>query len=400
MNGRGNWRLTAPLALLGLAALACNLTGGAAVPTATPIPPAPPSSTPVPTPVPATATAAATATTAPSPTVTVAPPTATLTPTSTFLLAIAGPDNKVGLVTSDGQKVPLSQAPGVLYALATLSSDPAASAHAYAIGPQGVTELSFVNNSSQGFASFTGASAPKGEVAWDHYSPTPNANGTLNSDIFIANADGSNLRSVVQLSGDHVLHAVRFSPDGQRLYYSQEPLGLGGYILFGGVSDLWALDLASGKSQQLVPQAAAGTICLDDFSADAGLVTLHCAEKTISVLDTTNGNVGVISAPAALTDWAQHGDALIGPDQTRVAYGLARGDGNNEQGWVAVSDSLSGTSRLIATAPAGDYFSVKGWLDSATLVLQSWRPTPAVWLAKADGSDLRRLADGIFLGGG
>ncbi len=391
---RGDRFATGAIVLLaGFAMLACSLAGSA---TATPVPP------PSLTPVPPTATPTATATVEP-PTSTAAATvaaTATLTPTSGIILAVAGPDQKIGLVGLDGHALPLSAAPGALYALATLSTDPGAHSKAYAIGPQGVKELSFVNNSSEGFASFTGASAPQGEVAWDNYSPTPNANGKITSDIFVANSDGTNLRSALKLSGDHVLHVVRFSPDGKQLYYSQEPLGLGGYILFSGVSDLWAFDLAGGTTRQLVPAAAAGTICLDDFTPDEVLVALHCAEKTISVLDLTTGSIGLITAPAAVTDWGIHGDARLSPDQTRVAYALARGSPDNEQGWVAVSDGISGTSHLVATAPAGDYFNVKGWLNNTTLVLQSWRGTPGVWVVQADGSDLRRIADGVFLGGG
>ena len=377
-------------ALAGLALLACSL-GGSVTPTETPVPP--PTNTAPATLAPATATRA--------PTDTAEPPTATVAPSATMapviLLAIAGPGKKVALVTLAGQSVPLAQAPGNLYALATLSTDPAAASQAYVIGPQGVKPLAFVNHSSEGFASFTGASAPQGEVAWDHWA-TASATGTVKSEIFVADSDGSKLRSVLTLSSDQVLHVVRFSPDGQTLFYSQEPLGLGGYIPFSsGVSDLFELDLASGTSRQLVPAAAAGVICLDDFAPDVSLVALHCNGKTIDLLDTTTGTIGQITAPAGAADWQAHGDARLSPNQSRVAYGLARGDPNNEQGWVAVSDSLTGTSHLVATAPAGDYYSVKGWLNDSTLVLQSWGTQPGVWVVQADGSDLRRLADGIFL---
>jgi len=380
--------LTLVAALAALAMMACDLGGSA---TATPAPL--PTNTPPPTAVPATATTAATAT------VTRVPATPTATPPPAIILAVAGSDHKIGLVTFDGQSIPLQQAPGNLYALATLSSDPGAPAKAYSIGPQGANELTFVNNSSEGFASFTGASAPQGEVAWDHWA-TSAVSGTVNSDIFVANSDGSKLRSVLKLTGDHVLHVVRFSSDGQRLFYSQEPLGLGGYIPFSGVSNLSAVDLASGATTQLVPDAAAGIICLDDFTPDVSLVALHCSKTTIDILDTTTGNIGLITPPAVVTNWQLHGDARISPDQAHVAYAQAVGDPDHEQGWVAVSDNITGTSHLVATSPAGDYFSVKGWLNNTTLVLQSWGAKPGVWVVQADGSDLRRLADGIFLGGG
>ena len=388
--------LVAAIGFSGLALLACSLTG-AATDAPTPPPPTPPPASASSTPLPTAAPSTATATSAPS--ATRVPPTPTLTPTRSIILAVAATDKTVRLVTLEGTTLPLAQAPGTLYALAMLSSAPGAPSHAYAIGPKGVKQLPFVNNSSEGFASYIDPAAAQGQVAWDHWASNA-ATSTVDSEIFVANVDGSNLRSVLKLSSDHVLHVVRFSPDGQRLYYSQEPLGLGGYIPFGGVSDLWALDLASGATAQLVPAAAAGAICLDDFASDESEVALHCSEKFIDLLVPSTGGIGLIEPPPAVTGWRLLGDARISPDQSRVAYALARGNPDNEQGWLAVSDGLTGTSHLLATAPAGDYFSVKGWLDDHTLVLQSWGAKPGVWVVRVDTGELRRIADGIFLGGG
>ena len=382
-NSRTQWALGVVSALTALAVAACS-QGGSGAATNTPASGLA-SSIPPPSAVPATT--AVTPTAAPSP------------PITAITMAIAGPDQQIGLVTVDGKRLPLAQAPGTLFALATLSTTAGAASKAYAVGPQGVSELTFVNHSSDGFASFLGASAAQSLVAWDHWA-TNLATATVDSEIVVSNGDGSHLRSVLKLSSDHVLHAVRFAYDGKHLLYSYEPLGLGGYSPFGGVSDLYALDLTSGLTSTLVPAAVAGTICLDDLAADVSLVTLHCSDKFIEVLDPGTGYIGQIAPPVEVADWHVHGDARISPDLTRVAYALARGNPDSEQGWVAVSNGLTGTSRLIATAPAGDYFSVKGWLGNTTLVLQSWGAKPGVWVVQADGSDLRRLADGVFLGGG
>ena len=94
--------------LAALAILACDLTGSGA-PTDTPVPPPTPTSTSSPTSTPSPTAIPATATSAPSPTVEPPTATATLTPTSTIILVIAGPDKKIGLVTFDGQSLPLSR---------------------------------------------------------------------------------------------------------------------------------------------------------------------------------------------------------------------------------------------------------------------------------------------------
>ncbi len=97
------------------------------------------------------------------------------------------------------------------------------------------------------------------------------------------------------------------------------------------------------------------------------------------------------------------GSAKFSPDGSQVAFGLARGDPQNEMGWVAVSDGLSGPSRVILESPAGGYFSVVSWLNSSTLLLQ-WagvscgEDCPAgLWTVGTDGQGLTQVADGTFL---
>jgi tricorn protease-like protein len=108
-----------------------------------------------------------------------------------------------------------------------------------------------------------------------------------------------------------------------------------------------------------------------------------------------------IQPPAALT-FGQIGSAAFSPDSRRVAYALARGEASNEQGWLVVSDGVSGGSRLIGQSQPQAYFSVLGWLDSGTILVQSLSTagpvqTGAIWLARADGGGLTKLADGTFM---
>ena len=86
------------------------------------------------------------------------------------------------------------------------------------------------------------------------------------------------------------------------------------------------------------------------------------------------------------------------PGQRALADALARGEAESEQGWVALSDGLEGSSRLILSSEPGEYVQVMGWLDNQTFVLQSWQQgTPTIWLAYSDGRAAEKLLDATFI---
>src|SRR5205085_6679589 len=290
----------------------------------------------------------------------------------------------------------LAAAAETRYVAADLSTDSGGDLRAYAVGPQGAQPLAFVESVGQGFAAHQPPNAP-GFLAWDNWSNNAET-GQVDSQIFISALDGAGAHAALKDSGERVLRVIRWSTDGLRLYFSREPLGLGGYILFGGFSNLWEMNLADGATREIVPDSAAGAICLDDISPDESQVADHRGQQSIRVLSPVGGGVTHIQPPPEAAEFGQLGDARFSPDGSRLAFGLARGTPDAEQGWVAVSQGMSGPARLAATSPANDYFSIWGWLDDQTLILQSHGTTPGVWLVGADGGDLRRVADGTLLG--
>ena len=79
------------------------------------------------------------------------------------------------------------------------------------------------------------------------------------------------------------------------------------------------------------------------------------------------------------------------------------GDPSAEQGWVAVSDGTGGASRLILTGQPGLIYTVIGWLDDQTVLVQSKALkcdptcTQQLWMLGIDGSNPVKVADGSFL---
>jgi hypothetical protein len=229
------------------------------------------------------------------------------------------------------------------------------------------------------------------------------------SKLLASAIDGSQLTTLLSdttpITAPHLWAAQRWSRDGQSLYFSTEPDGIGGYILFGGASSLYRVNVNDQSVQEMIPFNVNGDrmICIDELSSDERLVADHCAKTSIAIHDLSSGQTTTIQPPADVTGFNFVGSARFSPDLTRVAFALAKGDPSAEQGWVAVSDSLSGPSKLIATDKPGRYFTVAGWLNADTLLLQSnsltcnLTCTNSLWVVKVDGSGLTHITDGTFL---
>ena len=110
------------------------------------------------------------------------------------------------------------------------------------------------------------------------------------------------------------------------------------------------------------------------------------------------GITRTVTLPAEVPLFGTTGGARFSPDSKTLAFALARRNPDDEQGWVAVAGVAGGPSKLVATSPANDYFSVAGWLDADTLILQSAGQVAGVWTVDTNGQNLKRLHDGVFVG--
>jgi hypothetical protein len=123
----------------------------------------------------------------------------------------------------------------------------------------------------------------------------------------------------------------------------------------------------------------------------------------ITIRDLQNGGMTTIQAPTDAAGYRLMGSARFSPAGDLVAFALAQGDPNNERGWVAVGPSSGGTGKLVFTGAAGSYYTVLGWLDDQTLLVQFnpivCNPTCGnqLFTVGVDGTNLTKVADGSFL---
>jgi hypothetical protein len=276
---------------------------------------------------------------------------------------------------------------------------------AVAVNVDGQQDLPFINNPNYGLAVWHGGPGHQPMLAWG---TQVNFNDTT-STLQVANLDGSNLRTILTNSfGTEApvqLVAQLWSADGQSLYFSKEPVGLGGYILFSGASNLYMVDIATGEVSEIIPQTppTSPQTCLDAISGDYRYVADHCTPDVITIRDLQNGGTNTIQAPADVVGYRLMGSARFSPDGSRVAFALAQGDPSNERGWVALGDRSGGPAKLILVGDAGSSYTVQGWLDDQTLLVQSNSIVcdltcgNELFTVAADGSNPTKVAEGSFL---
>jgi hypothetical protein len=180
---------------------------------------------------------------------------------------------------------------------------------------------------------------------------------------------------------------------------------VGGYILFVGASNLYKIDIKTKAVTEIIPQTASSSpqACLDAISGDYRFVADHCTQNAITIRNLQNGSTTTLQAPADVTGYRLMGSARFSPSGDRVAFALAQGDPNNERGWVAIGPSSGGPAKLIFAGAAGSYYTIQGWLDDQTLLVQSnaivCNPTCSnqLFTVGVASSNPTKVADGSFL---
>jgi hypothetical protein len=287
---------------------------------------------------------------------------------------------------------------GTAYLIDSLKSD------VVAVSATSRQILTFIQNPTYALAIWRGGESAQPMLAWG----TQPAGDDRATSLMIANLDGSSLQTLLTISPNTQtpvqLLAEFWSADGKSLYFSKEPVGIGGYIPFSGISNLYKIDIASKQVTDIIPQPAEVTQnpCLDAISQDYRFVADHCQQGVITVRDLQTGSTATIQPPADFSGYRLIGTARFSPTGDRVAFALAKGNPDGEQGWLAVGSSSGGTVKIIATSDAANYYNVVGWLDDQTLVAQEFSlgttsSVNQVLTVSVDGSVITKVAEGILL---
>lgn len=174
------------------------------------------------------------------------------------------------------------------------------------LGPDGVdTALSFSESGPPAqFLHFV--VSPDGQqVAWS--ASRADESGQPVSDLWSARTDGSGqvqLLAGIPGAENRFVIPIRFSSDGQQLYYAMQPIGVGGsWVAFNGRFDsLHTIPTSGGEPVQLFDCPDGSLLCLGDFSGDDQTLRLAYTDpagKTIIVLTGEGQEIARFDFPEA-----------------------------------------------------------------------------------------------------
>jgi hypothetical protein len=160
-------------------------------------------------------------------------------------------------------------------------------------------------------------------LAWSDVQPDDAFPGAYASSVYVANVDGSDLRTLLDGHVDdqgRIAEPVSFSADGETLFMALQMYGIGGHWLgFHALYDsLWALPLDGGEPLAIYECRDHGlSICIGDWTADGQLLAVVDQGAAEIRIVSADGSV-VASVTPAETEFI--GYPAFAPDGTVAIY--------------------------------------------------------------------------------
>ena len=240
-----------------------------------------------------------------------------------------------------------------------------------------VTELRFITSGTDYFQGDYLPSSDGTVIAWGTSVFDTSGGNDTHITLNVANVDGSEQKAILdeRLKDVSILpQPIQWSPDGKFLYYTDEPYGIGGYILFWGGPDLKRVDVQSGTITEILPDT--GCLCPMTVSPDGTTVAYIAGYGPLELVlhDVATGDERRLSVDAG---HLQAGDIVWSPDGKALVYTMAISNFENpESEKYAIARVDAATLSQTILIPD----------DQRLLQTAVWPTVNAVWLNDKDNN--------------
>ncbi len=244
-------------------------------------------------------------------------------------------------------------------------------------------------------------SSDRQKIAW---STSSWGSGTLQTEIFFANIDGSNQQLIDSIAADEQndlnlnFFPVHWTGDG-RLIYATGMTGIGGYMLFWGYNGMYIFNPLNNSIRTLVDDQERLGICLSSISNDLTKIAIVCGgEGNVRVRSLASGTETIYPI---IEDQVLAGAARFSPSGEWLVYIVQRADPMQELGKIVVVPVDGSQPPHVLTTVEDGSFTVGGWVnDEFLLVTRSFLSSSEISVLKVnrDGSEVVNVAAGKFMG--
>jgi len=264
--------------------------------------------------------------------------------------------------------------------------------------PDGVKVIDFPAN----FMSKIAVTPDEEYIAWSIFDTTDSS-----SSLWVAQLDEEQnvlepreiARYSARQSEAFSLAPIEWTHNGL-LLFERGLTGIGGYILYGGHNSLYSYDPISEAIVTIVPAEEFHGLCLESYRPELGKVLFNCSRDGSEIVIRDLSNNFMEQKVPQLPEQGVAGSAHFSPSGQQLAYAIARRNPDDESGEVVVVPAdLSAPPLQIAGVANNTFPAVHGWLDEETLLFsQTQWPNSILWSVRQDGSDLKEMGSGMFLG--
>lgn len=268
----------------------------------------------------------------------------------------------------------------------------------FRVTQQGSQQMNFIDGGDNPVSI---AVSPDGSlIAW---STTEYINNSPQTNLYLANIDGSNQRMIAQIPAAEltdfmrVYYPYRWTEDG-KLLYATALNGIGGYLLFWGYNGMFLYDTTSDSNSTIIADNERLGLCLSSISNDLRMAAIVCGNS--AGVRVRHFNDGSETLFPVLADQGSAGAAKFSPSGDWLAYVIQRVNPDDELGKVVVVP-IDGSAPPRIIAEVNGTYTVEGWYDDDNFLVtrsDNISNVNTVWQMNREGGHVAQLVDGQFLG--
>lgn len=245
-------------------------------------------------------------------------------------------------------------------------------------------------------------------IAWTVTSN--NEQDQLTTQTFVADITGENRRSVweqtdTNQSGLRAL-PISFSPDKSTLYMDNHPDGISDFVIFKQYVAVFALDIATGRTELLAGERGSSCICGAGINAGQFLrlrLNIESGHFDATLYDLITSTQETLNRLNLTSDYDTSGDVLISPDGVLAVYALARVSDLNQptqhiETMFVLVDTVNRTQRALTTTPITQFVRPIAWTEDNSAIIFTSPQQNGTWKINIATGRLDRIATASYIG--